>query len=1091
MDTANADSCVLLDPNTEPIREPINIRKDLWESLLPPDPVEKQNTLAVLSIAADDPKAGRDCFENGWDGSRRLKPAREFVKKALPLLEEMRWRAQEDRENRQPLREPQAVLPFGDTIKKLRRAGIESRKLRVAQRKADKETRQLKKDVQEMHRVAAETSRLVKDLEKQQKALELKSLECRERADRLEAEKEDLKVALTKQTIWMFRHYAGIEMDGHGRPVSPENGRDRQAGLPVHLGDSGSSRPGNQLAVTRAARSNGLKDYGGFAHDHSLKEQVLQRLARHRSPRSTQRDELAQSNEWLRQRRALRQSAGKEPRSEFLMDDEVVSTWETLRELVYKYQEDPDCALPDVLLEPDGRGGPTDSIDSCWWHRFLDFWAAEGALEFQQRNHAAAKTFLDQHNQLLLIHQQQRSPGEEGPSCVGADGGDDDGDDDGDGEFDLEQVRANIQSTTLAVKSGIASLLRFQWPEDCMEQIQEIRRCFVSPPSSSLGPPVTAAAADSTQGIPTDNLVQLSGLVEQLLTQITAAPVIRHPFPEPPARPSVRYQQLKDRFASKVKDGLMSSADASSLLGILDLHERRLLRAKTTCSAGGSGMALDQRCSWGSVCLGYLKDFLVSAQNCAYLRGHAGRRASVLVEDTAPVDVRIKRHETLAQMAHLLSRMQGPDNKVPVSATNSTVKLWSNYVHRDSWVPDFPMCTLSQALEAGDRVTEMYNLAKPWNYAMGGWFCIRCVQPLSERHGDCSCRCFRGHTRTECARPGSGCFGFHPNRFLEYLALGLPHDRNVVQRSRRQRGGDAVSLEVVRGPSQAVGKPYHRRSWDARKRWALFRTCIKMVIEGQAPWFGVVDPLERLPDCDGLVDDVAPLIHDWFYRLEIPQDPRGSAGRCQAVAKYQLDLLLDPSKYLPRMLDQIPPEALCGRGTVKPSWNWISDRCPICGMSMHSNLNERCRGLCSGCRAWPPIRNPQTQLINRATGPYRIFLKSRKSAGQHKRRKQPCPNTPPNVLAKEPQGSPAKKRRHQPPLAPTLLWASFRARPPAKPRRHHRRPAGTLLWASFRAPPPPVANVPAPAPTPPVPKRKTTAPLSFNLYGSLWATKTG
>lgn len=1026
------------------------IQLDLWRSLLPPGYTAQQDAMAVLSVTAAEPEVSRTCFEEGWDGSRRLKPAKAFVQKALPLLEELQFREQEDRKSTETDdadgdSETTMVVPYKTTIKQLRRSGIESRKLRAAQRKADKETKRLERDVKEMERVAAETARLVEDLRKQKRELEARGAMYREQASQLEGDQVGLKRVLTRQTVWLFQKYAGIELDTYGRPVSPDQARHKHQHRPIELGHSASAIPGYQTVLTRAAKENRLQTYGGFNIDPSLSNHVSKRMARHRSPRPLPRVDGDSDNglvqqpqqpmevttdmhqtTWLQERRHLRESRGKEPRSEYLIDDEIVYTWEQLRGLVHRYQEDEDVEIPEILLQADGRGGPDDSIDSCWWERFIDFWNKEAHLEFQCRNHTAANTFLTRHNQLIEMQGQESPPP---PPSNRALSDSEDDDDDSDSEEaamkrDMQRVQESIKSTSVAVNTGMNSLLQISWPDACAKEIEAIRQCFSRQVDASLCDP----KGD------TDDLQKLSQLLGRLLSQINTPVTPRSSPPRTAYTPEIgRFEAFRDRFDTKVRDGLMSQKDANALLGILDLHESRLMCARSEQPADrGLGLTLDQRCSWASVCLGYIKDFLRSPHNREYLQGCPNRRVSAAVEDVDPLATRLKRYETLGAVTQQMAKMEGPKGKAPVNGTNSAIKLWSNYVHRDSWVPDFPICTRQEALEAGDQVTERYNITKPWNYAMGGWMCIRCVQPLTTRDGNCACRCFRGHTRTECARPGSGCFGFHPNRFLEYLALGLPHDRSLFlqQQQQRQQQQQAHPQHKSRttlvpgAPSQSGGKPHHRRNWDARKRWTLFRNCIKKIIEGQAPWFGVVDEYERGIDFDGVVDDVAPLIRDWFYHLELPADPRGILGRCEAVAEYQLKIMLDPSKYLDEQRPHIPQAALEGKHDMRPPWEWISDRCPLCGMHKQTNYNERCRGLCSGCRAWTPIINPQSRLIHQP-GPYQVFVRQRgaKRAVSGTPPVSPPPPPPTSVvsLTKRPRnpplpnekahGSPAKRRR--------------------------------------------------------------------------------
>lgn len=934
-------------------------------------------------------------------------------------------------------------------------------------------------------------------------------------------------------------------------------------------------------------------------------------------PNADQQLDRARDERRRRRRSNRLRVSGKEPRKEHEPGDALVEMWEELREVVRHYREDAD--IPEIFLEPDGVG-PHD-LDSSWWERFSSFWGYNASRPFLHRDHHDAERFLAEWKELTkdlpeqplgggaaeeeeeegVLHADhvsrastpsvpwtQRVP--EAPSSS---------------DSELERMRTRVGDETrevcgqlrafldrgvlhsgddaaLAVRDFLDSTPEQQDLEGLHAALRKAKRALAAPPVD-VPPPPPPRETEQSKG----------GQVDAPATAPTEACEAR-PQPSAPnheKRPSGWLSSWNDVLEDSVRRNRISEAESQALSRMATQYASLVMTemSRRTPDEGGGGepstrsgrttrrarrrrpsLAEVQRQTrlkryrWASSRLGYVKNFLVEKFNVAYLRGHPQRCASRGL-NVAPLDDRLARHRHLKDLMTRMRKMLSTDRLKPIAAPNKTVELSSNYVHRDLWIADFRLCTLRQALSNQGAGAELHNVAKPWNYTMGGWACIRCARPLKTKNGNCSCRCFRGHTRTECGEPGSGCYGFHPNRYMEFIALGLPRDpveymetleeqlygetldpiaedqadpedlvpvytedqvetlvesswetycfnkspdtydegegeeeegedaepwrptpdeEAEIKEAERRRFGRITRLDMINEERRLKRfciatnstNSWSDRQWSSRQRWRCWRQLIKDIVQGYDPWFGVVPPQERGLDFDGIVDDVAPLIRDWFERMNPPKEPtaatrrgpRTPAGRCRWLAKYHLDLLLDKSKYEAERRQKHPPN----RGV--PSWRWICDHCPLCGMSMESNKNNTCRGLCDGCRAWQKIVGPEDRLIGSGE-PYNVFKRgySRYAPrGRHRNRKRtrsqarratapsPSPSaTTARTLRSRTVTKPKRRQRarkrprfaREPHLAPSTETSPAESPPPPLARKRRRAPSRGAGIAFLRA----------------------------------------
>lgn len=207
----------------------------------------------------------------------------------------------------------------------------------------------------------------------------------------------------------------------------------------------------------------------------------------------------------------------------------------------------------------------------------------------------------------------------------------------------------------------------------------------------------------------------------------------------------------------------------------------------------------------------------------------------------------------------------------------------------------------------------------------------------------------------------------------------------------------------------------------------MFRGCIKEVILGRDPWFGVVPDSERCLGFDGIVDDLMPILQDWFERIEFRGNSEVAQERCERLAKAHLDLLMDSSKYIhPSAIVATPATGSNPVGkhtTVVYNWSDVSHRCPFCGLRCVETQSESCRGQCSGCRAWEHVKSHQNLLIQ-TQEPYTVF--KRRNRKRDKAKKATTTTTKKRARSKNPKTkAKTPKTKHRRPNPAQGIYATL------------------------------------------------------------------
>ncbi len=455
-----------------------------------------------------------------------------------------------------------------------------------------------------------------------------------------------------------------------------------------------------------------------------------------------------------------------------------------------------------------------------------------------------------------------------------------------------------------------------------------------------------------------------------------------------------------DRDIAALQDRkLLSKADTTATRLFLR-HTERLVNLRGPSAGGGESGAESpetRHCKWGLGRCWALINFLCSPGNADYQASVARRKQMTTIASatTSNAPPRLsQRYEAMRTLLYHHFRSSETRNVLASVGTGKEDEaIYSNSIHVGSWVADFPLVTLQEAKSMvpghamlggggspgslGDDGARAIEIEPAWDYTMGGWLCLRCKQKLRERYGDCECKCFRGHARRECMGPASPCYGFHPNRLMEKLALGLP-TRYITDR----------------GDSDA----YFKRSWSPRQRHRRFRMAIKNIVLHGDPFFGVVPPSERHISYTGLVHSMLPIMQDWLQRMDWERydvwDHKRSLHHIYVMNVARLDILVEAGAWAPHLheqqqqqLDQqqqktdestsssaILPKKKKARGRKRRStatagrrpravWSRISGRCAMCGQDMVVNKNNTSRGLCVGCRSWKRMTEVESPLI--------------------------------------------------------------------------------------------------------------------------------
>ena len=204
----------------------------------------------------------------------------------------------------------------------------------------------------------------------------------------------------------------------------------------------------------------------------------------------------------------------------------------------------------------------------------------------------------------------------------------------------------------------------------------------------------------------------------------------------------------------------------------------------------------------------------------------------------------------------------------------------------------------------------------------------------------------------------SHCYGFHPNRLMEYLALGL-----------QTRYNDG------RGPGDA----YFNRTWAGRQRWRRWRMCIKDIVLNGDAWFGVVPKSQQQIGYTGLSTNLKEITRDWLERIDWSHyslwNLKKRTYNLYAINVARLDMLVGCGSWLTTPIQpqiQVKKKKKRAANHKKAVWSSISGRCAMCGQDLIVNKNNTSRGLCVGCRAWKAVTNIETKLIGNLPE-YRFF----------------------------------------------------------------------------------------------------------------------
>ena len=425
---------------------------------------------------------------------------------------------------------------------------------------------------------------------------------------------------------------------------------------------------------------------------------------------------------------------------------------------------------------------------------------------------------------------------------------------------------------------------------------------------------------------------------------------------------TLKKDSLEVSLETLISKNIIEPGDAAAVRMFLK-HAEIMLKLKIEKGAELSY----KRLRWALSRCWALINFLCSVTNSIYQNSKQEAKGTEIITRYEAVRTVLNRHFSSPDVRAILSSAgTGKEDEV----------IYGNTIHEASWPADFPLMNLKQAKNLGpcsssmtfgsSNISETRSAAAieveaPWGYTVGGWVCIRCMQKLKQRWGDCRCRCFRGHKRRQCMGPMSHCYGFHPNRLMEYLALGL-----------QTRYNDG------RGPGDA----YFNRTWAGRQRWRRWRMCIKDIVLNGDSWFGVVPKNQQRLGFTGLSTNLKELTRDWLERVDWSHYSLWNKKRRRynlfAMNVARLDMLVRCGSWFVMATEQKKPEAPPTKkkkraaNHKKAVWSSISGRCAMCGQDLIVNKNNTSRGLCVGCRSWKAVTNVETQLIGNLPE-YRFF----------------------------------------------------------------------------------------------------------------------
>jgi len=951
-------------------------------------------------------------FDNGWDNRRGNPRARKIVRECIPLLKGMQEKYAKEHGD------VAATTDIDQTVKRFHTERQSAVGMRKRLKSSERHAKRLKKDLDKMLAIRAQTERMIEETRRNLETQRTQVLQYDTKSAQMEQKLRELRKTMTQVVVTLLTDVAGISAAGDSNdnevvpPRSCQYGEMNSESEMVAADNADDGSGGNDSGdhegedVRFALNSQGIEADSEMCRvsarrvrDYNMRAALHRRLVDKKAQGMT----LSQVEKGVVRRGAP------------VMKQDDLRVWSELHNAV-KHAHG--SRVPRAMLEPDGEQDAEPG--TCWWDRFSAFYLDalgnwngcqwQDQHPFETRDHDRAAKFLSELNDHLM-EAAYYPDGEEGnPECPTHSSIEEDGD-----RTDGVSVQEEPRITGDDVEGGrgdVDALLLTEKVEVAEHRIiEKIRGMLADGAFEDERVSKLARAAVEEGRIPTTlyGALQRSTIPEgdyQECGEDQSTPPPCSGEGETSVMSSPQANLVMNKWDIKLRkelgNGTLSEQDASVLWGVWrQRFEKSLWGTSALVDRGGMNKSeFVEYFAWVTNQITMLVKTIVSQGNRAFISAAGARIGNDPPGGLGDMNQRMKRHHTFMTLFMEMFKMrpQGPDDRSEAGGEPDGPKVsepssgrflpMSNYIHTDHWLRDWRMCTLVEALKPGSR--ERFNLIDPPDYTIGGWACLRCTTILDPKGGDCRCRCFRGHTRTQCMAPGSGCYGFHPNRVMEYLTLGIP--RMPLDYTEQRQGAAGSQETPASGPAGRGGRrprsknkkdlanpnAFRNRRWVFSQKWYTFRKEIKAIVCGYEAWFGVVPPEERPASYDGLVKDVGALAGDWLNRFDWlhygpPMYGKGTEKkRCEWVAKTHLDILLDESKHEPERKRTYPTH---NRG---PNWRWISGGCPICTFLYEANSCNVGRGLCNGCRTWRAIVTPAYKLMN--TDPKYSILRSVSSA---------------------------------------------------------------------------------------------------------------
>jgi hypothetical protein len=1003
-----------------------------WEAIVPSDtsdPLERAKAITILSHLRDNPDTVRSMFDQGWDKRRGNAGARRIVRECIPLLKRMQQQHALDHGDLA------ATADIDGTIKRFHRERQTAVSMRKRQESAKRYAKQLRQELAKLETIQERVERLISETSGQLTRHQDEVLRCDTQSSKAERKLRELKSTMTQIVLVLIRKVAGIAVEIEGAE------------------EAGQGAPGEEEEEEwtgyhhRGENRRPLMDLNpeGVDRDEEFKLESMERMKRFNERASLYRriDEKKKQGGSLSK---IERDVRRRGKPTLEQDDLVL--WTKLHGAVKRYHG---VRVPVLMLEPDGEEDAPSG--TCWWERFVGFYNTALETPFNLRDHGKAEKILEELETKMI--EEAYYP--DGRSC------DDDDDDDDDDREDVVMTEEHVESVEQRVVGKIKAMLdRGDFDERTAEKVRHLMSQDAAPDSIYdvflsgsgsvvMAPQPTSRGCDDTTDDGMPDSPPSGGTTDTTTATTTIATVSESSGNNGGRRSGGAAKEKKPtlsggdpwsvKLSKALEAGRISKLDAEVLRQFCSRYERSLWAP--ICATEGGEERRDPSLvdredfmeffTWLATQVTILVKTVTNEKNRAFLLQTNKR---VGEDPPSPEDggdflpdvhARIRRYDTFLRfftdMTHMrgpgLSQSEGGATAAPPVKVNEgskgNVVPQGNVILADHWLRDWRFCTLAQALSA-DNPQMMYNLIDPPDYTIGGWACIRCMEKLPYRRGDCECRCFRGHRRSECMNRGSGCYGFHPNRAMEYLILGIPRmDLEYIEQQQQQRQreeGRSRNGRVRNRMVKTASNPhaYHYRRWTFRQRWYAFRKEMKRIVCGHVTWCGVVPEEERDIFYEGLVTDVGAVVRDWVENFDWDHygppiyGPKTMKARCEWAARTHLDILCDESKHDP---SRKAAQLTHNRG---PNWRWIADGCPICTFLYEANACNVGRGLCNGCRSWGLIAGPANRLIN--TDPAYAALRSHSGGRGFSKRKRHAIT---NNIGLIPPDTAAKRRREREP----------------------------------------------------------------------------